>query len=153
MLNWHWKKYSELTRDELYLILQARERVFVVEQNCPYLDADGTDSKAWHLWGVDSRTPGRVDAYLRAFPPGVKYAEASVGRVLTSSEARRGGFGKALMLEAIARLEKELGAVAIRISAQSYLQKFYEELGFKKVSEEYLEDNIPHIEMLKAGAE
>lgn len=143
---WRWQSFSSLTPAELYFILQLRESVFVVEQSCPYLDADGYDNKAHHLTGWDK---GECVAYLRAFPPGVKYPEASIGRVLTPAVHRRDGHGRRLMVEGIRRVQVEFGQVAIRISAQAYLEPFYGSLGFAFVKGPYQEDGIPHVEMLR----
>ncbi len=149
-MNWIWKPFFQLTIDELYAILQLRERVFVVEQNCIYLDCDGLDSKAWHLAAYEE---GTLVAYLRAFPPGIKYPECSIGRVVTAPESRKEGYGKKLIKEALKQMEMTFGPQSIRISAQSYLVKFYSDFGFRTVSEEYLEDGIPHTEMLRAASE
>ena len=149
----HEKPFAELTVDELYAILALRQEVFVVEQACAYLDCDGHDARALHLWtteGTDERE--RVVAYARALPPGEKFAEASLGRVVSAHHARRTGAGRAIVARAIEALERAHGPTPIRISAQSYLQRFYEELGFVRVSAEYLEDDIPHVEMLRAAS-
>lgn len=143
-MEWKWKRFSELSAEELYALLQLRSRVFVVEQNCIFLDADGRDAEAWHLMGFQK---GLV-AYLRAFPPGLRYAEASIGRVVTNPDVRAKGLGKELMKEGLARVAKQFARPAIRISAQSYLEKFYRDFGFEAQGEEYLEDDIPHREML-----
>ncbi len=146
-MRWNWKKFEALTNLEIYEIIQLRERVFVVEQNCPYQDVDGLDPKAWHLSGRDEK--GQLQAYLRVFAAGdYKFKEHSIGRVVTSPEARGTGVGREMMKEGIRFVREELKASAIRISAQGYLEKFYTELGFKRVSDSYLEDNIPHYEML-----
>jgi ElaA protein len=144
---WRYAAWSALTIDELYRILALRQRVFVVEQNCPYLDCDDWDQRAFHLWSDAGTT--NVGAYLRVFAPGVKYAEASLGRVVTAPEARRTGMGRALVAEGIARVEAAHGRVPIRIGAQLYLERFYGDAGFVRVSDEYLEDGIPHIEMVR----
>lgn len=146
-MQWIWKPFAELTPLELYQAIQLREQVFTVEQNCVYLDCDGQDPLAYHLLGFRH---DRLVAYLRAFRPGVKFADASIGRVVASAEVRRGGFGKALMQYGLERVSAEFGNPAIRISAQSYLQKFYEGFGFRKTGREYLEDGIPHLEMVRA---
>ena len=129
--------------------MALRQRVFAVEQNCAYLDADGLDLDAWHLLGwEENSTKLSLSAYLRVLPAEAKYPEPSIGRVVTAPEARRKGFGKAIMTEAIKKIRDEFGNISIRISAQAYLEKFYSELGFSKVSAPYLEDGIPHIQML-----
>ncbi len=147
-LRFHHRSWEALGRDELYAVMALRQEVFVVEQRCPYLDADGYDPKASHLWATagDSEYPV---AYCRIFPAGVKYPEASIGRVVSASSARRTGAGRALMVEAL-RVMDAAPMGSVRISAQSYLQRFYEGFGFRVVSEPYLEDDIPHVEMLRA---
>lgn len=146
-MRWRYEPWSGLSTDELYRILALRQRVFCVEQNCPYNDCDGWDDRAAHLWcdGDD----GAIAAYLRVFAPGVKYAEASLGRVVTSPEARRTGMGRRLMAEGLARVAAAHGAAPVRIGAQKYLERFYGELGFVRVSDDYLEDGIPHLEMVR----
>jgi ElaA protein len=147
--SWRYSAWAELTTDELYRILALRQRVFVVEQNCPYLDADGWDAKATHLWCDDERGETCV-AYLRVFAPGVKYAEASLGRIVTAPEVRRAGLGRPLIREGLARIVAAHGGVPVRIGAQKYLERFYGELGFVRASDDYDEDGIPHLEMVRA---
>jgi len=144
---WICKPWRELSGDEVYAILGARQDVFVVEQNCPYLDTDGWDQVGWHLWTGDP-----IGAYLRILPAASKYAEPSLGRVLTSRAARRTGLGRELMREGIRRLEALCGAVPIRIGAQKYLERFYSELGFVRDGDDYDEDGIPHLEMVRRPA-
>jgi ElaA protein len=144
-LKWKLNCFKELNVDELYTILKLRNEVFVVEQNCVYQDADSKDSISFHLSGWDE---GNLVAYCRILPPGVSYKEPSIGRVVSSPQYRNKGFGKELMNEAIIHTVKQFNCNTIRISAQLYLQKFYEQLSFVQVSDSYLEDNIPHIEML-----
>jgi len=146
MTDWRFAPFPALTGDELYAILLARARVFIVEQNCPYLDLDGHDLGAFHLW-----TGAPVKAYLRILLPGAKYDEPSLGRVITAREARRTGLGRALMAEGIRRAEALFGPTAIRIGAQKYLERFYGEFGFVRVSDDYDDDGIPHVEMLRAA--
>lgn len=143
-MDWRWKKFEALTLEELYSILHLRQKVFCVEQKCPYLDIDRDDSKAWHLMGYEK---GELLAYLRAFPPGVKYAEMSLGRVVTSFESRGLGYGREVFQRGIALAQQTFGPGPIRIAAQAYLEKFYREAGFERMGEPYLEDDIPHIEM------
>lgn len=145
-LIWIWKSFSELTSKELYNIIAAREEVFIVEQGLNYLDCDGLDLKAYHLVGLKN---DKVVAYLRAFPPGVKYPEASLGRVLNLKEVRGKGIGKELIRLGIENIQKNFGQVLIKISAQSYLKNFYEGFGFKIIGEEYLEEGIPHYKMIR----
>lgn len=147
-LEWRWKKFESLTVPELYDLIQLRERVFIVEQSCAYLDCDGLDSKAWHLSGYNGT---ELVAYLRVFPEKVKYEEVSFGRVVTAPEYRKKGYGRELVLQALERIQETLGPLAIRISAQSYLEEFYEDFGFIREGQGYLEDGIPHIEMLRSG--
>ncbi len=147
-LTFHHRTWEALSRDELYAVMALRQEVFVVEQRCPYLDADGYDPKASHLWATAPGADYPI-AYCRVFPAGVKYPEASLGRVVSAASVRRSGAGRALMVEAL-RLMDAAAMGAVRISAQSYLQRFYEGFGFRVVSEPYLEDDIPHVEMLRA---
>lgn len=143
VLRWHDRSFAELTTPELYAIIMLRERVFVVEQNCVYLDADGVDPVCRHLW---ADAAGAIHAYLRIVPAGVKYPEVAIGRVIIAPEARGTGLGKELMTRGIAAAD----GAPIRISAQAHLQKFYGDLGFVAVGEAYDEDGIPHIEMTRA---
>ncbi len=140
-MNWHDRSFHELSVDELYAILALRQRVFVVEQKCAYVDADGLDPQCRHLWAED----GTIRAYLRIVPAGAKFDEISIGRVIVTAETRGTGLGKELMRRGIA----SCGAVPIRISAQAHLERFYNELGFGRTSDVYDEDGIPHIEMLR----
>ena len=146
-LQWHWAPFDALSSADWYAVSAAREAVFIVEQKCPFLDADGADPHCWHLIG---KVDGALAAYARVVPPGVKYAEASIGRVLTTDAFRRGGYGQALMREAVTRTAALFPAHPIRIGAQRYLEKFYGGFGFQTVSEPYDEDGIMHVEMLRA---
>jgi ElaA protein len=149
-LDWQWSAFAELSLDDLYTMLQVRQMVFVVEQTCPYLDMDGDDAKARHLLGWARHDGARIlAAYARIFPPGIKYREASIGRVVTHPLMRRKGMGEALMREALRRVGELAPAAAVRIGAQMYLERFYEKSGFRRVSEPYDEDGIIHIEMLR----
>lgn len=139
------KKFQELQLEELYDILRVRAEVFVVEQNCPYLDPDGKDKNSEHLILKEN---GEVVAYARILKPGISYEESSIGRVLVTEKFRGKSFGKKLVQEAIDYILQVWRERSIRISAQAYLLKFYGELGFKPVSEIYMEDDIPHIEMV-----
>lgn len=148
-VTWQCTPFAELTAGELYAVMEVRQRVFVVEQKCAYLDADGFDHLALHLLGWRSTADGLIlSAYARLFPPGAKYKEASIGRVLTRPEARGSGLGRAIMAEAIQRMD-DTEWVPIRLAAQMYLEKFYGDFGFRRVSEPFLEDDIWHIEMLR----
>ena len=150
-IQWQWTKFSDLSAKQLYEMIALREQVFVVEQECVYLDCDGKDLKSWHLlgWHQISSDQEELVAYLRVLPPGLRFDELSIGRVVTSPNYRRQGFGRILMQEGISRISETFGDVPVRIAAQAYLERFYTELGFRKDSEEFLEDNIPHIEMIK----
>lgn len=148
-MEWFTKSFATLSTEELYRIVQLRQQVFVVEQHCVYLDADGYDRAALHLFAVQQ---GCVVAYCRVLPPGLKYQEASIGRVCTALEKRGSGLGRELMHKALTLVGESYASdsvrVDIRISAQLYLQSFYSSLGFTAVSAPYDEDGIPHIEML-----
>ena len=148
--SWQWSRFSELTAADLYSVVRLREAVFIVEQNCPYPDSDGRDPNAWHLLGWSQRSTGRVlVAYARIFEPGVRYDEASIGRVVTAPEVRGTGKGRALMAEALRRTDSLMPGQPIRIAAQRRLEDFYLGLGFKTVSDPYEEDGIIHVDMLR----
>lgn len=147
---WHNKRFSNLTVEELYSLLALRIDVFVIEQNCPYQDADGKDQSSSHVFATDES--GNCIACARVVDAGISYSEVSIGRFVTARSHRKLGLGKELMRRALGCVEENFGHVAIRISAQSYLKTFYASFGFVQVSEEYLEDDIPHIEMLKPHA-
>jgi ElaA protein len=147
-LTWTLKPFTDLNTSELYALLQLRSEVFVVEQACPFQDIDGQDQAAWHLLG---HTPtGELAAYTRLFGAGISYPEASIGRVVVSPRYRRYGLGRALMQESIDAVGQLFGVQPIQIGAQLYLQAFYESFGFRQVGEGYLEDDIPHIHMVRA---
>ena len=146
-MHWIVKTFEELTNTELYALLRLRSEVFVVEQECVFLEMDNSDQKAVHLLGYDEE--GELVAYTRLFGPGIKYDQASIGRVVTSQKVRGTGAGRALMEQSIATVEARFGKGPIKIGAQQYLHKFYGSLGFVQSSEMYLEDNIPHIEMIR----
>jgi ElaA protein len=145
-MHWILKPFNELTPKELYNILQLRNEVFIVEQNCPYQDCDNKDLYAWHLMGIEEN---KLIAYSRLLAPGISYSESSIGRVVSSPSTRKTGIGKKLMQESIVHIKNLFRTDTIRIGAQLYLQKFYESFGFKREGNVYLEDNIPHIIMLK----
>jgi ElaA protein len=150
-LVWHFARFDDLSPAELYSAMELRQRVFVVEQKCPYMDADGADEQAMHLMGWDhDGGSARLVAYARLFPPRSKYAEASIGRVCTHPDVRGAGAGKDLMHEAIRRIEVSGWGREIRIAAQMYLERFYEGFGFKRVTEPYLDDDIWHVDMRRA---
>lgn len=158
---WHWAAFESLSVHELYAVLQLRSAVFVAEQQCPYLDLDDADQPSMHLLGwrsdagrTESQTSGKrsLVAALRLVPPGVKYEEPSIGRVVTALSARRFGLGRALMQEGIRKCSDLYPDAAIRIGAQAYLEKFYQSLGFETVSPPYDEDGIVHLEMLRPAS-
>lgn len=149
MINWVLKKYNELTVDELYAILRLRTEVFVVEQNCVFQDMDNKDQYCYHLAGWKGDL---LAAYTRIVPSGISYDDApSIGRVVTSPQARGEGTGRLLMEKSISELFRVYGVSPIKIGAQLYLKKFYESLGFEQTSDIYDEDGIDHIEMTRAA--
>lgn len=148
MISWRLARFDELSPREVHDIFQARIEVFVVEQKCVFQDLDGIDPDCWHLTGVD----GRLVAYCRLVPPGAKFAEPSIGRVLTTGSARRSGTGRELMRRAVDHATRLWPGRALRIGAQKYLEHFYGEFGFVTASEPYDEDGIPHVEMLRAAS-
>jgi len=152
MLSWQWSSFDELSPRELYQILRLRQAVFAVEQNCVYQDCDNADQLSWHLTGREAHQPTKLCAYLRAVPAGVKYAEISIGRVVTNPELRDRGYGKQLMNEGLKQVQQQWPNAAIRIGAQAHLQKFYNACGFQTVSAPYDEDGIAHVEMLRPAA-
>ncbi|MGI8619121.1 MAG: GNAT family N-acetyltransferase [Gemmatimonadaceae bacterium] len=147
MPDWVWRSFPELTADELYDIFVLRQTVFVVEQNCAYLDADGVDRHSRHLYRRNDA--GLMIAYLRLVDPGVKYEEPSIGRVTTHPNVRRTGVGRELMTEGLRGADKYFPGAAVRIGAQRWAENFYRSLGFESVGREYMEDDIPHVEMLR----
>ena len=145
-VKWECKHFRELSAKELHAILALRCEVFIIEQNCPYLDPDHKDLHSFHVMG---RAGEKLVAVSRIVEPGISYKEVSIGRVATSPAVRRTGTGKILMTKTMEYIRQHFGNVPVRISAQSYLQKYYEGYGFKRTEkEEYLEDDIPHVEML-----
>jgi len=147
MIKWVLKKFDELTPMELYSILRLRNEVFVVEQNCVFQDADNKDPASYHLMGWKNE---KLIAYSRIIPAGIAYDLPSIGRVVTSPEARRNGTGKELMKESIEAIKKLFGNVSIKLGAQLYLKNFYESFQFVQSSRVYLEDGIEHIEMVRS---
>ena len=144
--NWVINDWQTLKKSDLYQIIQLRNRVFVVEQNCVYQDADGNDQKAYHLF---AKQDDKLFAYARIFKSGDYFDNASIGRVVVAPEFRKQHLGKKLMQKAIDFILNDLQENSIEISAQTYLIKFYKDLGFVPFGNEYLEDNLPHIRMLK----
>lgn len=147
-MEWFIKSYDELSKDELYGILKKRIDIFVVEQDCPYEEIDNRDKQSYHIF---LKRDENILAYLRILEPGISFEDASIGRVLVDKDERGKGFAHDMMDKAIDFIINNLRYNIIRISAQEYLINFYENLGFKKVSNIYLEDNIPHIEMVYKG--
>ena len=147
-LDWRCCRFDELSVFELQAIYMARQQVFAIEQACAYLDADGFDAVSHHLaaWSAGHQVPL---AYARIVHPGQKYAEPSIGRVITTAAARGTGLGRELVRRAIAHCGQAFPGLGIRISAQTRLEPFYAEAGFVAVGEPYIEDGIPHTEMLR----
>ncbi|TBV28324.1 GNAT family N-acetyltransferase [Meridianimaribacter sp. CL38] len=145
MLDITTKTFQELTTQELYDILQLRSEVFVVEQDCVYQDIDGKDQKALHVLGYKNNV---VVAYTRIFKPGDYFEKASIGRVVVAKKERQHKYGYDIMEASIQAIKEHYNETDIKISAQCYLNKFYNNLGFKAIGEEYLEDGIPHIAMV-----
>ncbi|XCF06472.1 GNAT family N-acetyltransferase [Tamlana crocina] len=139
------KSFEQLTKQELYKLLQLRNQVFVLEQHCIYLDLDGKDQKALHVLGYKNE---ELIAYTRIFKPGNYLKEASIGRVLVVKNERKHHYGNKIMEASIKAIKEYFETSVIQISAQCYLRKFYGDLGFSEFGEEYLEDDIPHIGMI-----
>lgn len=139
------KKFDEFSNTELYAVLKLRAEIFIVEQECAYLDTDDYDQEAIHVCGSIGE---ELIAYTRLLKPGIKHQGASLGRVITKSNFRRKGYGGAIMAKAIKNCREFWPGFPIRISAQEYLEKFYTDLGFTKLSKPYMEDGMPHIAMV-----
>jgi len=147
-VEWITKPFNQLTVDELYDVLQLRQSVFVVEQKCWYLDADGLDRQSLHLLG---RLPsGQLACYLRIVPPGQRFNEPSIGRVVVDDNLRRHRIGTSLMTRGVELVEERYPTFGIFLSAQKYLEHFYRSFGFTSTDHEYLEDGIPHVDMYRA---
>ena len=149
-IDWQWRAFAELDGRALHAVMAARQDVFILEQQCLYPDLDGLDTHAHHLLGwkmVDGEPT--LAAYLRCLAPGAKYAEMSLGRVLTTAAARGAGLGYALLEQGIEHAERQHPGARIRIGAQQHLERFYAGFGFKTISEPYDEDGILHIDMLR----
>jgi len=140
------KTFEELSKKELYELLRLRAEVFVVEQDCVYQDLDGKDQKALHIIGSKNE---KIIAYTRIFKPGYYFQEASIGRVVVKHDERKYGYGQVIMTASIRAVKEHFGETLIHLSAQTYLKKFYNSLGFEQVGEGYLEDGIPHIGMTR----
>lgn len=145
-LDWQVKYYPELTTNEFHDIIALRLKAFVVEQNCSYLDLDGKDKKCYHLICRDGF--GKVVATARILPPGISYPEVSIGRVVLDQAIRGNGIGHQLMDQSMKFINEEFGSVPVRISAQKHLENYYNKHNFISTGKEYLEDDIPHVEML-----
>ncbi|MEK3887820.1 GNAT family N-acetyltransferase [Bacillus sp. FSL K6-3431] len=144
-MEWILKRFNELTASELYDICRERVNIFVVEQQCPYLELDGLDQHAWHLY---LSVEDGIAAYLRILPKGTAYEELSLGRIIVAKQYRKKGLGKELIKKGLQFVTEELSEDIVRVQAQAHLQKFYGEFGFKGISDVYLEDDIPHLDML-----
>jgi ElaA protein len=150
-LTWKLLKFEELSVFQLYELLKLRTAIFVVEQNCPYQELDGKDPFSFHLLGYDKE---ELVTYARILPVGLSYPSvASIGRVVVKQTRRKEQFGKQLMHESIKHTKELFGNVSIKIGAQLYLKNFYENLGFEQTSDVYLDENMPHIEMLLKDCE
>lgn len=141
------KQFHDLTVEEFHDLLQLRINVFVVEQNCPYPELDGKDKLAYHL--ILKNHEGKTIATCRILPPNISYKEVSIGRVVSMTTLRKTGVGRKLMSEALKHIEQTFGKVPVRISAQEYLEDFYKSYDFVSTAKRYLEDDIPHVEMLR----
>lgn len=146
-ITWTTKAFKNLTVDEYFELLHLRVAVFVVEQDCPYQEVDEKDRQSFHLFGRSEN--GEIVAVTRVLPEGVSYPEISIGRVALKKEYRGKGIADTLMIETFKFIEREYGKQPIRISAQEYLLNYYNKHGFIKVGDGYLEDDIPHMEMLR----
>lgn len=148
-MKWKFKKYNELTLDEFHAILQLRINVFVVEQNCPYSELDNKDKLAYHLFAFTEENPDEIIAYTRIFRPGDYYKQAAFGRVVVHPQYRQKQLGRKLIQKTINKIEENFNTSTIKIGAQTYLRKFYDSYEFKQIGDEYLEDGIPHIYMIR----
>jgi len=146
-MRWTCLRFDELSVRQLYDVLALRSQVFVVEQNCVFLDIDGLDPLTLHLLGTTD--DGALKAYARLIPPGLKAPDALIGRVVTAPAARGGGTGRVLMAEAVAQCERLWPTHPITLHAQAHLERFYGSFGFVPIGEQYMEDGIPHQEMRK----
>lgn len=145
MLTWVFKRFEELTPQELYDALELRQQVFIIEQNCIYPDIDGKDAKAHHLLCYENK---KLIAYTRITFPGVMFEEVAIGRIVSDPQHRKEGYGRQVTALALQKVKEIYGNVPVRIAAQSYLVNFYKSFGFQPVDEEYVWDGIPHQDML-----
>lgn len=145
-MNWLFKEFEQLSLGELYDIMALRQEVFVVEQDCPYLDADGKDQESFHALAYENEI---LVAYARIVKPGICYKEWAIGRVIVKMTKRKQKLGYELMHKCHEHIYTNHGYQSIRLSAQSHLEKFYRNSGYKPTGKEYLEDGIPHMEMLR----
>lgn len=145
-MQWKLSTFDALSGAELYELLQLRAEVFVVEQHCVFQDLDGFDAQALHLMGTSA---GQLLAYARCLPAGSKFAEVSIGRVVTRRGVRGSGLGHALLRQALSSVRTLWGVQAIRIGAQAQLKEFYAGHGFVDVGKPYIEDGIDHLEMVR----
>jgi ElaA protein len=153
IMEWQWLQFDQISGAQLYEVLALRQDVFILEQQCLYRDMDGHDLACWHLLGWQTRAgQRRLAAYLRCLAPGVKFAEMSLGRVVTAASARGGGIGRQLVQQGIAHARRQFPGGAIRIGAQQYLKQFYRSAGFETVCAPYDEDGIVHVDMLLADS-
>ena len=146
-MSWELKKFSELDTHNLYEILKLRVEVFVVEQNCPYPELDDYDQQALHLYLKENNV---ILAYCRILPAGLKYDDCSIGRVIVQAQARGKGHARVLMQKALKLIETSWSVPSIKLCAQSHLQNFYQSVGFQTISEEFDEDGIPHVYMIRS---
>jgi ElaA protein len=154
MIDWQWSAYAALSKTDLYAIIQQRQQVFILEQRCLYQDLDGLDPPSWHLLGWQGSGAEReLVAYLRCLPPGVRYAEPSLGRILTTQAVRGTGIGRDIVARGIAHAARSFPGLPLRIAAQLHLQAFYAAFGFGAISAAYDEDGIPHIDMQLIAAD
>jgi len=146
MLNWEFKYYNELSLDEFHDLIALRIKVFVIEQNCPYQDLDGLDKQCYHMLARDSNQ--MIVGTARIIPPGVEYPAAGIGRIVIDESIRGGQYGHELMRQAMQFIFTKFGMLEMKLSAQKHLEKFYNQHGFLSTGKEYLEDGIPHVEMI-----
>ncbi|MEP7206716.1 MAG: GNAT family N-acetyltransferase [Casimicrobiaceae bacterium] len=150
-VRWQWLAFQDLSPHDLYAALALRAAVFVVEQGCAFLDPDGWDAGALHLLGWDPEcgaSPPRLIGYLRVLPPGLKHPEPVIGRVITAASHRRRGLGRLLMIEGMRRTRAAFPRAPIRVAAQQRLERFYASLGFAPLGPPYVEDDLPHVDMV-----